>query len=82
MRRVLILIAILAFTDRAWADDDIEFFEKKIRPLLAEQCYSCHSANAKKLKGGLKLDSREALLKGRGHERKDSRAVGLRRGAQ
>ncbi len=64
MRRVLILIAILAFTGRASADDDIEFFEKKIRPLLVEQCYSCHSANAKKLKGGLKLDSREAMLKG------------------
>lgn len=42
----------------------IEFFEKKIRPVLVERCYSCHSDEAKKLKGKFKLDSREALLKG------------------
>ena len=43
---------------------DLEFFEQRIRPLLAERCYECHSASAKKLKGGLRLDSREAVLKG------------------
>ncbi len=43
---------------------DLEFFENRIRPLLAERCYECHSAGAKKVKGGLHLDSREALLKG------------------
>src|SRR6185295_15054661 len=43
---------------------DLEFFEKKIRPLLTERCYSCHSAKAEKLKGGLYADSREGLLKG------------------
>jgi hypothetical protein len=42
----------------------IEFFEKKIRPLLVERCHGCHSAKAKKLKGELSLDSREALFKG------------------
>jgi cytochrome c553 len=45
----------------------IEFFEKKIRPILAEHCYQCHSAEAqagKKLKAGLFLDSRTGLLKG------------------
>ncbi len=45
----------------------VEFFENKIRPVLVEQCYSCHSAEAKgkkKLKGGLMLDTKEALLKG------------------
>jgi len=44
-----------------------DFFEKKIRPVLIESCYSCHSAEAeknKKLKGTLYLDSRDALLKG------------------
>ena len=45
-------------------DDALHFFESaKIRPLLAEQCYGCHSVNAKKLKGGLRVDSRNALLK-------------------
>ncbi|HEV3027153.1 MAG TPA: c-type cytochrome domain-containing protein, partial [Planctomycetota bacterium] len=43
---------------------DLEFFEKKIRPLLTERCYSCHSAKAEKLKGGLYLDSREGIRKG------------------
>ncbi len=42
----------------------IEFFEKKIRPGLVKHCYSCHSAEAKKLKGSLALDTREGVLKG------------------
>jgi hypothetical protein len=42
---------------------DAEFFEKKIRPLLEEKCLECHSS-AKKVKGGLSLESREAWMKG------------------
>jgi hypothetical protein len=42
----------------------VEFFETKIRPVLAENCYSCHSAAAAKLKGKLFLDSRDGILKG------------------
>ncbi len=41
-----------------------EFFERKIRPVLAERCYGCHSAKAEKLKGALRLDSREGMTKG------------------
>lgn len=41
-----------------------EFFERRIRPVLAEQCFECHSSTSAKLKGGLKLDSRSALLAG------------------
>ncbi|HEX8312606.1 MAG TPA: PSD1 and planctomycete cytochrome C domain-containing protein [Chthoniobacteraceae bacterium] len=41
-----------------------EFFEAKIRPVLAENCYKCHSVEHGKSKGGLVLDSREALRKG------------------
>src|SRR3982750_2304320 len=44
--------------------ESVEFFEKRIRPVLSEQCYKCHSSTSEKLKGGLMLDSREALLKG------------------
>jgi hypothetical protein len=40
------------------------FFENKIRPVLAEHCYECHSATAKKVKGGLVLDSRRGVMKG------------------
>ncbi len=42
----------------------INFFEEKIRPVLIEHCYSCHSAEAKKLKGNLYLDSRGGWEKG------------------
>ena len=41
----------------------VEFFEKRIRPLLVNQCFACHSSDKKK-KGGLLLDSRAAALKG------------------
>jgi len=44
--------------------DGIEFFEKRIRPVLADHCYKCHSAESEKVKGGLLLDTRDALLKG------------------
>src|SRR5829696_8671264 len=39
----------------------LEFFEAKIRPLLVNSCFDCHTADEK---GGLRLDSREAILKG------------------
>ena len=42
----------------------IAFFESNIRPVLVEKCYSCHSAAAPKLKGKLRLDSRESMRQG------------------
>lgn len=42
----------------------IEFFEKKIRPVLVAHCYQCHSTQGKKQRGGLLLDSRDGLRKG------------------
>src|ERR1043165_5561600 len=42
----------------------IQFFENKIRPVLANNCYKCHSQQAEKVKGGLLLDTKEGLLKG------------------
>ncbi len=42
----------------------VAFFEQKIRPVLAEHCYECHSERAKKVKGGLLLDSRAGWQKG------------------
>ena len=42
----------------------VEFFEAKIRPVLLEHCYECHSVEAKNVKGGLRLDSREATKQG------------------
>jgi cytochrome c553 len=63
--RCLILILATLVAAPALADPAGEqFFEAKIRPLLVDQCYACHSAQAKKLKGGLHLDSREGAIKG------------------
>jgi hypothetical protein len=49
------------------ADEKLDFFESKIRPVLAEKCYGCHSVKAAaegKLKGGFYIDLREGLLRG------------------
>jgi len=45
-------------------EPDADFFEAKVRPILVERCYGCHSAQAESLKGSLAVDSREGLLKG------------------
>ena len=42
----------------------LEFFESKIRPVLVDHCYKCHSKDAEKVKGNLRLDTREGVLKG------------------
>jgi hypothetical protein len=42
----------------------IEFFEAKIRPMLSKHCYECHSAQAKKVKADLFLDTKAGMLKG------------------
>src|SRR5262245_942108 len=46
------------------AQDGFEFFEKKIRPILSDNCYMCHSAQVEKPMSGLRLDTAEGLLKG------------------
>src|SRR5215213_3762010 len=44
--------------------EGLEFFESKIRPVLVEQCYRCHSAQSEKLKGELFLDTAAGMMKG------------------
>lgn len=44
--------------------EQLEFFEKLIRPVLVKECYSCHSAGAKEVEGGLTLDTRAGIRKG------------------
>src|SRR6476620_2289501 len=62
----LALVAVYAPFVRAAGDDPkgIDFFEKNIRPVLVANCYQCHSASAKELKGELRLDTREGVRKG------------------
>lgn len=60
-----ILLALLSGSLKA--DEKTDFFEAKIRPVLIESCYKCHSAAAQangKLKGGLLLDNRESIRRG------------------
>ncbi len=52
-----------AKTDKKLDAASVEFFETKIRPVLVDRCYSCHT-NGIKTKGGLAVDSRHGLLKG------------------
>ena len=68
----LLLLAALGSAGTAWALDEaakptpeqLDFFEKKIRPVLADKCYKCHSEKAEKIKGGLLLDTREGMRRG------------------
>lgn len=55
-------IAVAGHAVVARSGSEPELFEKSIRPALVNECYECHGA--KKQKGGLRLDFREALLKG------------------
>lgn len=52
----------LAQQTSALSDEQLEFFEKSVRPLLAERCYECHSA--KEVSGGLRLDSQLGVAAG------------------
>ena len=56
-------VAAAADSDKT-SPQAVKFFESRIRPLLADQCYECHSRQAKKIKGGLLLDTRAGWSKG------------------
>lgn len=60
----LLLLPTVSRTADTLPADQVEFFEKRIRPVLVESCHRCHSAEAGQAKGGLKLDTREAVLRG------------------
>ncbi len=63
-----VLVAFATVTGLARGNDadqatKVEFFEKKIRPILANHCHACHSADTN-AKGGLRVDDRNGLLAG------------------
>ena len=68
IRALLLLLAVLVpsrFVSGDNADPGhVEFFEKRIRPVLIRHCYECHSAVATEVKGGLRLDSRHFIREG------------------
>jgi len=60
----LLLVAMTVVARPAAAAVDHDFFEKRVRPVLVQHCYECHSANSKKLGGNLRLDTRGGLRRG------------------
>ena len=71
MRGSVVIVFLLAAkvflrADPARADPEAgtRLFEERIRPLLIDRCYECHSSSSPKLKGGLNLESRDTVLKG------------------
>ena len=55
---------LLLIQSAVLADPKTDFFEKKIRPILSENCYECHSAKSKALKAGLLLDRKAGWIRG------------------
>ena len=75
LKMLVSLGIVLALTTCLLADDAarlapefspeaIEFFERKVRPLLSRECYECHSSQTVNLEAGLRLDSRASILQG------------------
>jgi Protein of unknown function (DUF1553)/Protein of unknown function (DUF1549)/Planctomycete cytochrome C len=60
---VVLVAAEPARPDRRFDAKAVEFFEKKVRPVLVSNCYTCHSANTN-AKGGLRVDDRNGLIQG------------------
>ena len=61
MRFSLLILLLLPVVGTA---DDGAFFETKVRPVLIERCHACHSAQAKSLKGDLRLDTKAGIRQG------------------
>jgi Protein of unknown function (DUF1549)/Protein of unknown function (DUF1553)/Planctomycete cytochrome C len=57
-------LSVLSADETAISDEELRYFERKIRPILVEHCYSCHSSQAKTLHGGLRLDSYQGVHQG------------------
>ena len=60
----LALIPALASAQDEISPQQRDFFEKKIRPVLVQKCYACHAKDAKSIKGGLVLDTRDGIRRG------------------
>lgn len=64
MRTRALLLLALSVSSAAAGDDGVDYFEKRIRPLLEQRCLECHSTARGKVKGGLDLDSKAGWEKG------------------
>jgi hypothetical protein len=65
--RAVFVLSCFALAPLRGADptpEQIEFFEKNVRPVLAGKCYGCHNSKMKTPLGGLRLDTRAGVLQG------------------
>ena len=62
-----LIVSVAVSAPVAAQTTDIEFFEAKIRPVLAQKCYSCHNSKMPAPMGSLVLDNKDGLLKGGVH---------------
>src|SRR5262245_43921149 len=63
---VVFIVLVAPVCSHAGARDEdaaLDFFEKKIRPILAANCYNCHSASTNS-RGGLRVDDRNGMIQG------------------
>ena len=58
------MLATASFTGLAASPEQIEFFETRVRPVLANHCYECRWDRIESPFGGFRLDGREAAIKG------------------
>ena len=61
---LLVVSAQQPMVEQAPTAEQLEFFEGRVRPVLAEKCFQCHSSRTSTPFGGLRLDSRQGLLNG------------------
>ncbi len=61
VRILTIFLITIGVAQRGMASEEDDFFEARVRPLLAKRCFECHR---RKAEGGLRLDSLKAMLKG------------------
>ena len=70
LRLTLLLLPTLSWISagavrgETFTPEQLAFFENRVRPLLVTHCYECHSGGAEKLQADLRLDFRDALLRG------------------
>jgi len=50
--------------EKNFSDEEIAFFENRIRPLLSEHCYECHSGRSETVQAKLRLDRRVLAIRG------------------
>jgi len=50
--------------EESFTQEQLDFFENRIRPILVEHCYECHSADSKSIQAKLRLDGREFAIQG------------------